>query len=118
MSGPAGFSGAGPSNQSSHDTDKYGGLKPKNPLLNRNHDASYFDSADYQLRTISGARTGGTPGQLRPAYPTAKQGGSPRKIAGRVPSNLGRAEAPKAVTLAPKYHDGQGGTPCGEKRNE
>lgn len=58
MSGPAGFSGAGPSNQSSHDTDKYGGLKPKNPLLNRNHDASYFDSADYQLRTISGARTG------------------------------------------------------------
>ncbi|MEO2194149.1 MAG: hypothetical protein ABGY24_17070 [bacterium] len=111
MSGPAGFSGAGQSDQASHGTGKYGGMKPKNPLLNRNHDASYFDSADYQLRTMSGARTGGTPSQLRPAYPTAKQGGSPRKMAGRVPSNLGRAEEPKAVAVAPgagQKHTGGG----------
>jgi hypothetical protein len=90
-------------------------MKPKNPLLNRNHEASYFDSADYQLRTISGARTGGTPSQLRPAYPTAKQGGSPRKMAGRVPSNLGRAEEPKVVSTAP---DACLGRPCGGKSRD
>ena len=66
----------------------YGELRPKNPLLaNTNHGAAYFDSADWELR--SGTKTGGTPSQLRPAYPTAKQGGSPRKMPGRAPSNLG-----------------------------
>ena len=86
MSGhTAELSGAG-----SNKADKYGGLRPKNPLLNKTNHGAYFDSADYQLKTISGARTGSTPSQLKPAYPTATQGGSPRKAPGRTPSNLGQ----------------------------
>ncbi|XP_062209179.1 uncharacterized protein LOC133910954 [Phragmites australis] len=59
---------AAPQRVEASSQNKYGGISPKKPLINKGHERAYFDSADWVLGK-QGASNNSTKGPAEPLKP-------------------------------------------------